>query len=291
MALVLAEHHALQLVFEIAQHAGIVLGDGLGRNARHGGDRILDLLDADHRAPLVLGQQHLRGAGLVDHVDRLVRQFAVVDVARRQLHGGLDRILGIADLVELLEIGLEPLHDLDRIRDRRLVDVDLLEAPHQRAVLLEMLAVFLVGGRADAAQVAAGERRFQQVRGIHGAAAGRTGADHRVDFVDEHDGARLALDLLDHRLEPFFEIAAIAGAGEQRAHVELEDRAVLQDLGHIVIDDAPGQAFGDRRLADARIADEERIVLLPAAQDLDGAVDLRLPPDQADRSCRRRPCG
>ena len=32
--------------------------------------------------PPALRQQHLRGAGLVDHVDRLVRQLAVVDVAR-----------------------------------------------------------------------------------------------------------------------------------------------------------------------------------------------------------------
>jgi hypothetical protein len=70
----------------------------------------------------------------------------------------------------LLEIGLEALQDLDRVLDRRLVDVDLLEAAHQRAVLLEVLAEFLVGGRADAAQRAAAKRRLQQVRGIHRAA-------------------------------------------------------------------------------------------------------------------------
>ena len=98
------------------------------------------------------GQQHLRGAGLVDHVDRLVGQLAVVDVARRQLHRRLDGVVGVAELVELLEVGLQALHDLDRVGHRRLVDVDLLEAAHERPVLLEVLAVFLVGGRADAAQ-------------------------------------------------------------------------------------------------------------------------------------------
>jgi hypothetical protein len=41
-------------------------------------------------------QQHLRGAGFVDHVDGLVRQFAVIDVARRQLHRRLDRLVGVA---------------------------------------------------------------------------------------------------------------------------------------------------------------------------------------------------
>ena len=163
----------------------------------------------------------------VDHVDRLVGQLAVVDVARRQLDRRLDRLVGVFELVVVLEIGLEPLHDLDRVRDRRLVDVDLLEAAHQRAVLLEILAVFLVGGRADAAHRAGGERRLEQVRRIHRAAGGGAGADHGVDLVDEHDRARIGLDLLDHLLEPLLEIAAVARAGEQRAHVEREHGGVL----------------------------------------------------------------
>ena len=161
------------------------------------------------------GQQHLRGAGLVDHVDGLVGQLAVGHVAGRQLHRRFDGVIGVADLVELLVVGLEALQDLDGIRDRRLVDVDLLEAADQRAVLLEMLAIFLVGGRADAAQRAVGERRLQQVRGIHGAAGRGARADHRVDFVDEHDGAGPRLDFLHHRLEALLEVAAIARAGQQ----------------------------------------------------------------------------
>ncbi len=127
------------------EHLGVVLRHRLRRDARHRRDRRLDLLDADRLLALGLGQQHLRGAGLVDHVDRLVGQLAVVDVARRQLHRGLHRLVGVAELVELLEIGLQPLEDFDRVRDARLVDVDLLEAAHERAVLLEILPVFLVG--------------------------------------------------------------------------------------------------------------------------------------------------
>ncbi len=101
-----------------------------------------------------------------------------------------------------------------------------------------------------------------------------------MDFVDEHDRAGELLDLLDHLLEALFEIAAIARAGKQRAHVEGEDRRLGENFGHLAFDDTLGQAFGDRRLADAGIADEQRIVLLPAAEDLDGAADLRLAADQ-----------
>ena len=217
---------------------------------------------------------------LVDHVDRLVRQLAVVDVARRQLDRRLDRLVGVFELVVFLEIRLEALQDLDRVRHRRLVDVDLLEAAHQRAVLLEILAVFLVGGRADAADGAGRERGLEQIRRVHRAAGRRAGADHGVDLVDEHDRARIGLDLLDHLLEPLLEIAAIARAGEQRAHVEREHRRALEHFRHFAVDDAARQPFGDRGLADAGFADEQRIVLLPAAKHLDRAVDLGVAADQ-----------
>ena len=164
--------------------------------------------------------------------------------------------------------------------DRRLVDVDLLEPAHQRAVLLEILPVFLVGGRADAAHVAGGERGLEQVGGVHRAARGGAGADHGVDLVDEHDRAGIGLDLLDHLLEPLLEVAAVAGAGQQRAHVEREDGGVLEHVRHLAVHDAARQPLGDRGLADAGVADEQRVVLLPAAQHLDGAVDLGVAADQ-----------
>ena len=56
--------------------------------------------------------------------------------------------------------------------------------------------------------------------------------------------------------------------------------AILQHFGHLALDDALGEAFGDRRLADAGITDIERVVLGAAAQDLDRAVDLGLAADQ-----------
>ena len=217
---------------------------------------------------------------LVDHVDRLVRQFAVMDVARRQFDRRLDRLVGVFELVVFLEIGLQPFQDLDRILNRRLVDVDLLEPAHQRAVLLEILTVLFIGCRADAADRAGGERRLEQIRRVHRAAGGRAGADHGVDLVDEHDRAGIGLDLLDHLLEPFLEIAAIARAGEQRAHIEREHGGAFEHVGHFAVDDAARQTLGDRGLADAGIADEQRIVLLAAAEHLDRAVDLGVAADQ-----------
>ena len=63
----------------------------------------------------------------------------------RQLDRRLDRIGGVADLVVTLVIGLQAPEYLDRILDRRLIDVDLLETADEGPVLLEIVAVFLVG--------------------------------------------------------------------------------------------------------------------------------------------------
>src|SRR5262249_48615418 len=133
---------------------------------------------------------------------------------------------------------------------------------------------------ADAAQRARGQRRLEQVRGVHRAAGGRAGTDHGVDLVDEHDRAGIGLELLDHLLEAFLEVAAVARAREQRAHVEREHGRVPEYVGDFAVHDAPRQALGDRGLADAAVADEQRAGLLPTAQHVDGAADLGRAPDQ-----------
>ncbi len=188
----------------------------------------------------------------------------------------------------LLEHRLEALQDLDGILDRRLLHIDLLEAADEGAILLEVLAVFLVGGRADAAQATGLEGRFQEVGGIHGTAGRGAGADHGVDLVDEQDRARQALDLLHDGFQPLLEVAAVAGAGKQRAHVEGVDGAVLQHLRHLAIDDLARKPFGDGCLADAGVAHEQRVVLLPAAQHLDGAHDLVMAADERVDAARLR---
>ena len=101
-----------------------------------------------------------------------------------------------------------------------------------------------------------------------------------MDLVDEQDRVGQLLELGDDRLQPLLEVAAVAGAGEQRAHVERVDGRALEHLGDVALDDLAREAFGDRGFADARIADVERVVLRPAAEDLHRAVDLGHAADQ-----------
>eukprot|EP00967_Tisochrysis_lutea_P143823 scaffold267624_cov22-Tisochrysis_lutea.AAC.3 len=107
--------------------------------------------------------------------------------------------------------------------DARLRDVDLLEAPLERCVLLDVLAVLVKRSSANAAELAAGERRLEQVSCVHGALA-LSGADHSMDLVDEqHDLSFRLLHLGEHSLEALLKLAAVLCTGDERAH----DRIIL----------------------------------------------------------------
>ncbi len=180
----------------------------------------------------------------------------------------------------LFETRLQAAQDRHRLLDGRLGHVDLLETARQGRVFFEDAAIFREGGRADTLERARRERRLQQVRCIERAARCGARADQRMDFVDEQDCVRTFLQFLEDRLQALLEVAAILGAGEQRAHVERIHLGVSQNIGHFAARDAPGKAFGDRRLADTSLTDQERIVLAATAQHLHHALDFRLAPDQ-----------
>ncbi len=162
---------------------------------------------------------------------------------------------------------------------RRLADEDRLEAPLERGVLLDVLAVLVERRRADRAQLAAREHRLEQVRRVD-RALGRARADDRVQLVDEEDDLALGvLDLGEHGLDPLLELAAVLRAGEQRADVERPDALALQALGHVAGDDPLREPLDDRRLPHAGVADQHRVVLRAAREHLDHAPDLLVAAD------------
>ena len=95
------------------------------------------------------------------------------------------------DLVVRLVALLQAAQDRDGVLDRRLIDQDRLEAPFQGGILLDVLAVLVERGGADAVQLAAGQHRLEQVAGVH-RPFGLAGADDGVQLVDEQDDRRPA---------------------------------------------------------------------------------------------------
>ena len=154
-----------------------------------------------------------------------------------------------------------------------------LEAPLERGVLLDVGSVLVERRRADRAQLAAREHRLQQVARGDGALR-RPCADDRVQLVDEEDDLPLARgDLLEDGLEPLLELAAVLRAGDERADVERPDALALEARRDVARDDALREPLGDRGLADARLADQHRVVLRAAREHLDRAPDLLVAAD------------
>ncbi len=89
---------------------------------------------------------------------------------------------------------------------------------------------------------------------------------------------------VEHLLDALFEVAAVAGARDQRAQIERVDRGSLQRVGHVALVDAQRQPLRERGLPHARLADQERVVLAAPAQhlhhplDLGGTADERIDP-------------
>ena len=268
----------LELVGLVAQGGGpleVLVGDGLFLVLVEPLDLLVELLQVGRPGH---GLEPDAGAGLVDDVDRLVGQAAAGDVAVRQLDRGLERLVGDLDAVVGLVAVAQAAEDLEGLVLAGRLDDDRLEPPLERTVLLDVLAVLVERGGADALDLAAGQGRLEDVGGVD-RPLGTAGADQGVQLVDEEDRVLGPADLVHDGLDPLFELAAVLGAGDHHREIQDDDPAVAQQLGHVAVDDHLGQALDDRRLADARFAEEHRVVLGAARQHLDHALDFILAAD------------
>ena len=100
-----------------------------------------------------------------------------------------------------------------------------------------------------------------------------------MQLVDEEDDVLGAANLVHHRLDALFELAAVFRAGDHQREIERDDLLVAQQFRHIAARDFLREAFDDRGLAHAGFADQHRIVLGAAAEHLDDALDFVLAAD------------
>ena len=182
-------------------------------------------------------------------------------------------------MVHLVAV-LQAAQDADGVLDRRLTDEHLLEAALQRGVLLDVLAVLVERGGTDQPQLAAGQHRLDHVASVHRGFAGRAGAHDGVQLVDERDDlAGRVLDVVEHGLQAFLELAAVLRPGDHRTEVQRDDGLVAQAFRHVAGHDALGQALDDRGLADAGFTDQHRVVLGATGEHLHDATNLVVAPD------------
>ena len=174
-------------------------------------------------------------------------------------------VLDAHAVVQLVAV-LEPAQDGDRVFHRRLGDQHGLEAPLERRVFLDVLAVLVQRGGADGAQLAPRQRGLEHVGGVDGAFGG-AGPHQGVQLVDEQDELAVGFgDLLEHGLQPVFKLAAVLRAGHQRGQVQRHNALWLEHLGNVAGHDPLRQPFHHGGLAHAGIADQHRVVLRAPCQ-------------------------
>ena len=231
------------------------------------------MLGLAHRLGRAIRGDASAGTGLVDEVDGLIGQEAILDVAVGKVRGGLDSTLRIAHMVVLLVARLERGQDLDRVLDARLLDIDGLEAALKGRIFSEVLTELLSRGGTNDLESTAREHGLEHRARID-RTLGRTGTDDGVHLVDKQDDVVGFGGLLDHVLEALLKLTAILGARHEARQVERPDVLVHKVLGHVAGGDLLSQALDDSRLAHAGIAQDKRIVLGAARKDLHHALDF-----------------
>ena len=152
----------------------------------------------------------------------------------------------------------------------------------RRSSDLSFSMYFLVlggGRRADAANLAARQRGLQDVGRVERAFSG-AGAHERVELVDEHDDVRVLGQLLHDRLQALFELTAVLRAGNDQRDIERENALVGEEVRDVAVHDLLREPFDNGRLPDARLANEDGVVLRPPAEDLLHAFELVVSPDE-----------
>ena len=107
-----------------------------------------------------------------------------------------------------------------------------------------------------------------------------------MHLVDEKYHVAGFFHVLEHRLDPLLEVAAVLCSGKQCRKIERHKALAGHAVGRVGACDISGYALGHGRLANARLTDEHRIVLAAAREDLNAAAYLLIAADDGVEASR-----
>src|SRR5208283_877892 len=121
--------------------------------------------------------------GLVNHIDCLIGQVPVVYVPASKVRSSLERGVRILYPMMLFIVWPQSLEYPVGLNDRRFANFHFLKTAAERPVLLEVVLIFLVCGRADATKSSRNQHRLQDVGSVHGTAACSPCAHNGMDLI------------------------------------------------------------------------------------------------------------
>ena len=145
---------------------------------------------------------------LIEDINCLVWQEAILDVAARKRNGSLDSSLGVVDMVVLLVAVLKAMDDRNGVVVVWLADVDRLETPLKCSVLLDMFTILFCRSCTNDLDFSTRQRWFQDRCSIDGAFCG-TCTNDGVNLINEEDVILGFLQLSNNLLHAVLELTAI----------------------------------------------------------------------------------
>ncbi len=176
---------------------------------------------------------------------------------------------------ELVLLGNPP-QNRNGILGRRLVNVNGLKAARQRRVFLDVLLVLFERGSANNPYLTPREGRFEHVTRVK-RAIGLASTNNGMQLINkENNTAFSRLDFFHHGLEALFKLTTKFGARYEQAEVERENLFLLDAFRYLPLDNGLGEPFGNRCLPYTRFANQDRVVLGTARENLDDALHFNI---------------
>ena len=212
-------------------------------------------------------------ASLIEDVNGLVWQEAVLDIAARKHNGSLDSSLGVVDVVVLLVAILKTMDNRNSVVVVWLADVDRLKTPLKCSVLLDMFTVLFCRSCTNDLDFSTRQRWFQDGRGIDGAFCG-AGANDGVNLINEEDVILGFLQLSNNFLHAVLKLTAILGSCYQTCQVKRPDLLSAQNVRNVARSNELSQALNNGSLTNAGIAQDKWVVFLTAGKNLHDTLNL-----------------
>ena len=215
---------------------------------------------------------------LIEDINCLVWQEAILDVAARKRNGSLDGSLGVVDVVVLLVAVLKTVDDRNGVVVVWLANVDRLETPLKCSVLLDMFTILFCRSCTDDLDFSTRQRRLKDGCSIDGALCGACTNDS-VNLINEEDVILGFLQLSNNLLHAVLKLTAILGTSYQTCQVKRPNLLSAQDIRNIARSNELSQALNNGGLTNAGIAQDKWVVLLAAGKNLHDTLNLAVTTD------------